>query len=286
LTAWHSETLDRGIHAFTGGKGSTVVLLAGWPETADAYCEVFPLLAATHRVICMDLPGLGDSAPSDEGYDTFAVGKILAGSHRSLAEESFHLVGHDLGAWIGYAWAAQFPDRVRSLTVIDAAPPGLAPPQTFPLPSEWNIRLWQFSFNSLPELPEILTRDRERELFDWLFQHKAQYPERISRANRDRYMECYGKPGGMTRGFAYYRAYAATASQNLEFSKQKLGMPVLALGGSVGMADNLRKVMQPLATHVEGGAIEDCGHYVVEEQPEVLARTLLNFFDRVESSAV
>jgi pimeloyl-ACP methyl ester carboxylesterase len=63
-------------------------------------------------------------------------------------------------------------------------------------------------------------------------------------------------------------------------------MPVLALGGNGGMADNLRKLMQPRATHVEGGAIEDCGHYVVEEQPEVLARTLLDFFDRVESSTL
>jgi hypothetical protein len=49
--------------------------------------------------------------------------------------------------------------------------PGLAPPQNFPLSFEWNVKLWQFSFNTLPELPEILTQDRERELFDWLFRH-------------------------------------------------------------------------------------------------------------------
>jgi pimeloyl-ACP methyl ester carboxylesterase len=286
MTVWNSEILNRGIHAFTGGEGSAVVLLSGWPETAEAYREVFPLLAKSHRVTCMDLPGLGDSAPSEHGYDTATISGILEHSHRSRTEEPFHLVGHDLGAWVGYAWAAQFPDRVKSLTVIDAAPPGLAPPQNYPLSSDWNVKLWQFSFNSLPELPEILTQGRERELFDWLFRHKAQYPERISGANRDRYVACYSKPGGMTRGFAYYRAYAASASQNLEFSKQKLRMPVLALGGNGGMADNLRKLMQPRATHVEGGGIEDCGHYVVEEQPEVLARTLLDFFDRVESSTL
>jgi pimeloyl-ACP methyl ester carboxylesterase len=52
------------------------------------------------------------------------------------------------------------------------------------------------------------------------------------------------------------------------------------------MADNLRKLMQPFATGLEGGAIEDCGHFVLEEQPEVLARKLLDFFDRAETSAV
>jgi pimeloyl-ACP methyl ester carboxylesterase len=283
--AWSSETLDRGIHAFTGGEGSTVVLLSGWPETAEAYREVFPPLAASHRVICMDPPGLGDSAASDAGYDTATVSRILEDSHRSRTQQSFHLVGHDLGAWIAYAWAAQFPERVRSLTVMEGGVPGLNPPQNFPLSFDWNVKLWQFSFNNLPELPEILTQGRERELFDWLFRHKAQHPERISPANRDRYVTCYGKPGGMSRGFAYYRAAAVSASQNLEFSKQKLRMPVLALGGSAGMADDLRKLLQPVATDLEGGAIEDCGHFVLEEQPQVLAQRLLTFFSRVETAA-
>jgi pimeloyl-ACP methyl ester carboxylesterase len=66
----------------------------------------------------------------------------------------------------------------------------------------------------------------------------------------------------MSRGFAYYRA------------------------GAGGMADSLRKLMQPLATDVEGGTIEDCGHFILEEQPEDVARKLLDFFGRVETSAI
>ena len=38
-----------------------------------------------------------------------------------------------------------------------------------------------------------------------------------------------------------------------------------------------------LALQVEGGVIEDCGHYVMEEQPEYVARELIGFFDRVEA---
>ena len=285
MTTWISENLDGGIHAFTGGAGSTVILLPGWPETAEAYTDVFPSLAGQHSVLCIDPPGLGDSSPSESGYDTGTVGRILDQSLRSRAKEAFHLVGHDVGAWIAYAWAAQYPDRVKSLTLIDAALPGLAPPQSFPLPFEVNVKLWQFSFCTLPELPELLTQGRERELFEWLFRHKAEHPERISSVNRDRYVACYERPGGMSNGFAYYRAAALSASQNLEFSKQQLRMPVLALGGSAGMGDHLKKLIEPLAAHVEGGAIEDCGHYVMEEQPEVLAGKLLDFFKHVEGRA-
>jgi microsomal epoxide hydrolase len=50
------------------------------------------------------------------------------------------------------------------------------------------------------------------------------------------------------------------------------------------MGDRLRKSMEALAVHVEGGAIEDCGHYVMEEQPEVVSSRLLEFFERVESA--
>lgn len=285
MSNWVSETLSQGIHVFSGGEGSTVVLVPGWPETAEAYSELFPLLAQDHSILCVDPPGLGDSASSAIGYDTGAISRTLEQASRSRTKDSFHLVGHDVGAWIAYAWAAQFPNRVRSLTLIDAALPGLAPPRAFPLPFEVNIKLWQFSFNILPELPELLTQGRERELFDWLFNNKAAHPERITRANRDRYVECYSKPGGMSAGFAYYRSGSVSASQNIEFSKEKLPMPVLALGGSGGMGEHLRLLMEPLAERVVGGAIEDCGHYVMEEQPDLLARRLLDFFVSVEGSA-
>ncbi len=167
--------------------------------------------------------------------------------------------------------------------MLDSAVPGCSPPQTFPLPYEVNVKLWQFSFNTLPDLPEALTEGRERQLFEWLIQHKAQHPERISQTSRDHYVECYSKPGAMSRGFAYYRDTANSAEQNRAFAKTKLPMPVLALGGAMGVADRLRMSMEPLAEQVEGGIIDDCGHYVMEEQPEAVSSRLLEFFRQVES---
>ena len=278
------QILAHGIHALSGGSGSLVVLLPGWPETVQAYADVFPMLAARHRVFALDLPGLGASAPSPEGYDTAHISKMLAEAVQGAAEGSYHLVGHDVGAWIAYAWAAQLPQRLKSLTLLDSAVPGCSTPQTFPLTFEVNVKLWQFSFNTLPDLPEMLTKGREREVLEWLIEHKAQHPERISQANREHYAGCYSKPGGMSRGFAYYRDASKSALQNVEFAKTKLLMPVLALGGAIGVGDHLRVSMQAIATHVEGGQIEDCGHYVMEEQPEAVSKRLLDFFEKVEAT--
>ena len=63
----------------------------------------------------------------------------------SELNEPFHLVGHDIGAWIVYPWAHGFPQNILSVTFIDGAVPGLSAPNRFPLPASVNIKLWQFS---------------------------------------------------------------------------------------------------------------------------------------------
>lgn len=284
MASWSSETLKHGVYALSGGTGSTVVLLPGWPETAEAYSEIFPTLAEHHRVLAIDLPGLGESAPSGVGYDTGAISRLLYEALQVKGAGPIHLVGHDVGGWIAYAWAAQFPEGLKSLTLLDTAVPGLGKSLTFPLPYEVNVKLWQFSFNTLPDLPEMLTQGRERELFDWLFDKKSAHPERITSERRSRYVQCYERPGGMTQGFAYYRAVAKSAQQNLALSHRKLSMPTLALGGDKAVGDNLRQSMEGFVERVEGGVVEDSGHYVMEEQPEQVADRLLAFFRAVEGS--
>jgi pimeloyl-ACP methyl ester carboxylesterase len=135
----------------------------------------------------VDPPGLGDSKPSTSGSDTGAISGILEESLRATVGETYHLVGHDLGAWIAYAWASQFPDKVKSPTLLDAAIPGLATQQTYPLPHHLNLKMWKFSVNALPELPEVLTNGRGRELLNWLFDHKATHPDRLTKLRRERY---------------------------------------------------------------------------------------------------
>ena len=282
-TNWQEITLPGGVHGFTAGGGTPIVLLSGWPETAEAYSQVFPSLAEHYEVFALDDPSLGDSKSAADGYDTANIAQILATAVKSVTSERIHLVGHDVGGWIAYAWAALFPEHLHSLTLLDTAVPGTGTPPSYPLPPDVNVKMWQFCFNTLPELPELLTAGRERELFDWLFKHKAEQLDRIPQTNRDRYVEAYTRPGAMSRGFAYYRAVAESARQNKEFSKTKLTMPVLALGGRSATGDRLKSSMESLALRVEGGVVEDCGHYVMEEQPEAIAHELLRFFEQVES---
>jgi pimeloyl-ACP methyl ester carboxylesterase len=59
-------------------------------------------------------------------------------------------------------------------------------------------------------------------------------------------------------------------------------MPVLALGGARtearGRAEEPLESLRAIARDVRGGAIAECGHFIPEEQPALLAERLLGFF--------
>ena len=126
-----------------------------------------PLLRrAGRRVIALDPRGMGDSERPYSEYDVGTVATEIHGFVHALsltANGPLDLVGHDIGAWIAYAYAAEWRNEVKRLAVFDAALPGITPPAPPGIPSdEVNVRTWHFAFNRLADLPEILIQGRER----------------------------------------------------------------------------------------------------------------------------
>lgn len=280
-----SRFLENGLHALQAGTGNTtVVFVSGWPETAEAFLPLFPYLQPHYHLLAIDPPGLGRSAPPRDGfYSTVSISKLMMQTVEAAVSSPYHLVGHDVGAWITYPWAHQASDRLLSVTLIDNSIASLPAPLTYPLPHGVNLKLFQFSFNALPGLPEILTAGREREFLDWLFETKAVHPDRIARSVRDHYVQCYSQKGAMSRGFAYYRAFSDSAKDEKKLvSGQKLGLPVIAIGGIQGAGSTVSRSLQPVTEgEVRGFVVEDCGHYVMEEQPEKTAEILLQVFREI-----
>lgn len=106
---------------FQGGSGPAVVLLHGAGDQAGTWSEVIPRLAGSYRILALDLPGHGASAP-EAGPLTMET--ILAGIEAVLATATppFTLVGNSLGAWVAMLYARRHPDRVARLVLIDGGP--------------------------------------------------------------------------------------------------------------------------------------------------------------------
>jgi pimeloyl-ACP methyl ester carboxylesterase len=266
-----------GFHVVTAGRGPTVVLVAGFPQSSYAWRRVQPLLADQHRVIAVDLPGQGDSEKPHDGYDTITTAQRLHALLSALGETRYVLVGHDIGSWVGYPFAHLFPDALRGLVLLDANIPGVTLQPALTLgPDNW--RNWHFLFNPIPDLPEALLAGRERILIEWFFSRKtANFRSTFTAADIDEYERVYSSLGGMRGMLGYYRAVLEDIEQNKPLQARRLTTPILALGGDMGSAPDLYDRMRPLGTDVRGGVIADSGHYIPEEQPDALAREISAF---------
>src|SRR4029453_969215 len=169
------------IHTRIGGAGPAVMLLHGYGETGDMWGPLAVYLARAHTVIVPDLRGLGRSSKPSSGFDKKTQAGDVAGVLAALRIEQIDLVTHDIGNMVGFAFAAQHPERVRRFVLIDAPLPGIGP---------WdeilkNPLLWHFRFGG-PDM-ERLVAGRERIYLDRFWNEFSADPRRFSEAARAHY---------------------------------------------------------------------------------------------------
>jgi haloacetate dehalogenase len=114
-----------------GGSGPAVLLLHGHPRTHATWHRVAPLLADHFTVVCPDLRGYGESSkpPTTETHEPYskrAMADDCVELMRRLGHHRFALVGHDRGAYVAHRLAADHPDAVSHLVVMDGIPIGEA----------------------------------------------------------------------------------------------------------------------------------------------------------------
>ncbi|MFE7315997.1 alpha/beta fold hydrolase [Streptomyces sp. NPDC057555] len=278
FTSRYVDTGELRMHAVIGGDGPPLLLVAGWPQTWYAWRLVMPELAARYRVVAVDPRGIGLTDKPEDGYDTATLADDLVALMEALGHRRFAMVGHDIGMWIGYALAADHPDRLARLAVAEAAVPGLSPSPPLWGSGEANARLWHFAFNRLDALNEELVRGRERLFFGAQFATKAASPTALPAHAVDLYVETLAAdPQALHASFAFYRALDATSAQNRRRAQRRLTLPVLTLAGAQCTGELVGDTMRLAADDVESLILPDCGHYPAEEAPEAVGAALAKF---------
>ncbi len=249
------------LHVRVGGKGPAVVLLHGFADTGDMWAPLAKALYKDHTVIVPDLRGMGLSSQPAGGYDKKTQGVDIAMVMDKLNVQKADLVTHDIGNMVGYALAAQYPDRITKWVVIDAPLPGIGPWDEIlksPL-------LWHFNFRG-PDV-DRLVKGRERIYLDRFYNELSADPKKIDEATREHYARLYARPGNMHYAFEQFAAFAQDAKDNRTFARNKLTMPILALGAEKSFGDQEAAVLREVGSNVEGGIITGSGHWIMEEQP-------------------
>jgi pimeloyl-ACP methyl ester carboxylesterase len=263
------------IHVRSGGSGPAVVLLHGYGETGDMWAPLAVDLARDHRVIVPDLRGLGLSSKPAGGYDKKTQAADVDALLTAFDVKQADVVAHDIGNMVAFQFAAQHPARVRRLVLIDAPVPGVGP---------WdevlkNPLLWHFRFGG-PDM-ERLVAGRERIYLDRFWNEFSASPDRFSEGARRHYAALYALPGGMHSGFAQFAAFDQDAVDNREFlARNRLKMPILAVGGEKSFGPMMATVMRAAADDVTEGIVPDSGHWIMEENPRATIRLVREFLAR------
>src|SRR5262245_35659855 len=262
------------IHVRSGGSGPAVLLLHGYGETGDMWVPMAIELVRDHTVVVPDLRGMGLSGKPAGGFDKKTQGHDVAGVLDALKIGRAALVTHDIGNMVGYAFAAQYPDRVTRFVLIDAPLPGVGPWEEILK----NPLLWHFRFGG-PDM-ERLVAGRERIYLDRFWNEFSADPARFGEAARQHYAALYALPGAMHSGFMQFAAFDQDAIDNREFlAKGKLSMPVLAIGGEKSFGGQMAKIMQFAASNVREGVIPESGHWIMEENPRATIAVVRAFLE-------
>ncbi len=279
MTHHHVDLDDVILHYVRAGSGPVVVLLHGIPQTWYEWRLVIPYLSKKFTVIAPDLRGLGDSSHPTDGYDKKTMSNDIWRLLQSLNVDRFYLVGHDWGGPTAFSLAAQYPEAIIKLAILDVVIPGDG------ADFSQNGRRWHHALFRTPDIPEqLFLGGREHVIINWLFDNYGYLPNCIGVEERSEYLRTYIKPGAMRAMFSIYRALPQDVSDNqvMLAQKGKLKMPVLALGGDKSFGRGLETLesLKRVAENVQGGLVPNSGHWVTEEQPEFISKELLRFFEK------
>jgi haloacetate dehalogenase len=273
------------IHALAGGSGPPLLVLHGHPQTHVIWHRVAGRLAERFSVVLADLRGYGDSSKpagsqSHDNYSKRAVALDMRRVMQAHGHERFAVLAHDRGARVAHRLAADHPDAVQRLTLLDIAPTLAMYEQTTEgfARAYWH---WFFLIQRAPMPERLIEADPGAYVRELMGARHAGLGPFTDEALAE-YTRCLSQPGA---AHAMCEDYRAAATIDLEHDRadraagRQLAMPLQVLWGAKGI---VQRCFDPLAewrrvaTDVSGQALP-CGHYIPEEAPDELLAAALPF---------
>jgi haloacetate dehalogenase len=277
------------IHCVTGGRpdGPPLLLLHGHPQTHVIWHRVAALLGDRFRIVAADLRGYGDSAKPRGGgdhamYSKRAMAADMVALMRALGHERFFVCAHDRGARVAHRLCLDQPAAVEKAVFLDIAPTlAMYEGTTMAFAQAY----WHWFFLIQPEpLPEQLLGADPEFFVRRVMSRGPRGLEIFAPEALAEYVRCAKLPGTL---HAICEDYRASASIDLEHDRadraagRRVECPLLVFWGQAGVIERCFSPMtlwRDYARDVSGRALP-CGHYIPEEQPDLLADELAAFLD-------
>ncbi len=268
------------------GDGPLVLCLHGFPDHARSFRHQLPALAAAgFRAVAPFMRGYAPSdVPPNGPYQSAALAHDAVALIEALGYEKAFVFGHDWGAVAGYGAAILAPERVVRL-VTAAVPHGPAVPMAFMTNYDQQRRSWYMFFFQHP-LADAAVAHGDFQFIERLWQDWS--PGWICSPNEMEALKAtFRSPGVLGAALGYYRATLNPVNQDpalAELQDRLVAAPVTvptlmfhgARDGCIG-AELLAGMEALFPNGLKKVIVPDAGHFLHQEQPELVNRKLLEF---------
>ncbi len=153
------------------GEGVAIIMLHGFIERIEIWESMSDELSKTHRVVCIELPGHGQSELIGEVQTMESMATHIKQLINQLAIDKFVMIGHSMGGYITLAYAEMFPNDLLGVGLFHSH--ALADSDEVKIGRERTVDIIQkdrdgFIFNFIPELFSDKNREFCNDQIIWL----------------------------------------------------------------------------------------------------------------------
>ena len=262
------------------GSGKPVVLLHGFPEFWYSWHkQIGPLAQNGFDVFAPDLRGynLSDRPEGIENYHLKLLVEDVACIVRACGSKQAHIVAHDWGGVIAWAFAGKYPELVDRFVVMNAPHGKLyrreirRPPQMF--------LSWYIFFFQLPWLPEWYMSSNNYAVMREIFTETPANKDAFPKEEIDKYVEAISRPGALNAGINYYRAMLQCKDGRTLGMNSHVSAETLVIWGEQdhALCSRLLDGIEDVAPRARVHRIPNAAHWVQNEAADEVNRVLLDF---------
>jgi pimeloyl-ACP methyl ester carboxylesterase len=275
----HVVAGDVRMHVAEAGSGEPLVCLHGWPQNWWEWRGMIPGLAERYRVICPDLRGFGWSEAPRSGYEKEQLAADVAALLDALELRDVRLIAHDWGGVAGFILCVRRPDLVRQYLALNTA-------HLWPRVEARRLpdlrRFWYQWVIAAPLLGQLAVAQLSRLPAErsYLFTGgRGIWDEEDTRV----FLGQFAEPERAWASVQTYRSFVTrelAAMARGRYRGTRLTVPTLWLHGKGDPV--IRPFMlegtEPYADDLRVELVDSTGHFVADEQPQLVLERALGFF--------
>jgi pimeloyl-ACP methyl ester carboxylesterase len=262
------------LHLAEAGRGEPLLMLHGWPQHWYMWRHQIPPLAEQYSIICPDLRGFGWSDAPPTGYEKEQLADDMIALMDVLSLKRIRLIGHDWGGWVGFLLCLRQPERIQRYLALNI-------PHPFQKLDTRILLLWRFWYQwviSCPLLGKWIIQTQTGRILRWGFANKA-----LSEGEIATFSSRLSQP---SRAYASVLLYRSFLLRELlptfrgRYRTSHLSTPTLMLFGTrdLALSPSLLKGYEPYADNLRIELVPTSGHFIAEDQPELVTERALEFF--------